>query len=104
MRMKDEPEVEEEEEEEEEEKEKEEHEKKKLESGSSRLQQEIEPEAAVQGTSPPTDNTCSGETKNRGTIFLLLLVLFSGALALIVDWFEKAKPVLACAFRLFDIL
>ncbi|XP_070429077.1 kanadaptin isoform X2 [Equus przewalskii] len=65
MRMKDEPEVEEEEEEEEEEKEKEEHEKKKLESGSSRLQQEIEPEAAVQGTSPPTDNTCSGETKNQ---------------------------------------
>ncbi|XP_030713948.1 kanadaptin [Globicephala melas] len=69
MRMKDEPEVEEEEEEEEEEeqeeKEKEEHEKKKMEAGSSRLQQEIEPEGAVQETGPPTDFTCSKETKNH---------------------------------------
>ncbi|XP_058407522.1 kanadaptin isoform X2 [Diceros bicornis minor] len=66
MTMKDEPEVEEEEEEEEEEeKEKEDHEKKKMESGSSRLQQEMEQEAAVQETSPPTDLTCSKETKNH---------------------------------------
>ncbi|XP_014637000.1 PREDICTED: kanadaptin isoform X2 [Ceratotherium simum simum] len=66
MTMKDEPEVEEEEEEEEEEeKEKEDHEKKKMESGSSRLQQEMEQEAAVQETSPPTDLTCSKETKNQ---------------------------------------
>ncbi|TKC34833.1 hypothetical protein EI555_003979, partial [Monodon monoceros] len=69
MRMKDEPEVEEEEEEEEEEeqeeKAKEEHEKKKMEAGSSRLQQEIEPEGAVQETGPPTDFTCSKETKNH---------------------------------------
>uniref|UniRef100_A0A8C9E0D1 Solute carrier family 4 member 1 adaptor protein n=1 Tax=Phocoena sinus TaxID=42100 RepID=A0A8C9E0D1_PHOSS len=69
MRMKDEPEVEEEEEEEEEqeEKEKEEHEKKKMEAGSSRLQQEIEPEGAVQETGPPTDFTCSKETKNHAS-------------------------------------
>lgn len=80
MRMKDEPEVEEEEEEEEEqeEKEKEEHEKKKMEAGSSRLQQEIEPEGAVQETGPPTDFTCSKETKNHGNVFFLLPVLFSG--------------------------
>ncbi|XP_057598467.1 kanadaptin isoform X1 [Hippopotamus amphibius kiboko] len=69
MRMKDEPEVEEEEEEEEEEeqeeKEKEEHEKKKMEAGSSRLQQETEPEGAVQEMSPPPDFTCSKETKNH---------------------------------------
>ncbi|XP_065784924.1 kanadaptin isoform X3 [Muntiacus reevesi] len=66
MRMKDEPEVEEEEEEEEEEekKEKEEHEKK-TEAGSSRLQQETEPEEAAQETSPPIDFTCSKETKNH---------------------------------------
>ncbi|XP_062934123.1 kanadaptin isoform X2 [Cynocephalus volans] len=65
MRMKDEPEVEEEEEEEEEEKkEKEEHEKK-MQDGSSRLQQEIEPDAAVQETSPPTDLTCSKDTKKQ---------------------------------------
>ncbi|XP_008579562.1 PREDICTED: kanadaptin [Galeopterus variegatus] len=66
MRMKDEPEVEEEEEEEEEEeKEKEEHEKKKMQDGSSRLKQEIEPDAAVQETSPPTDLTCAKDTKKR---------------------------------------
>ncbi|VFV37247.1 solute carrier family 4 (anion exchanger) member [Lynx pardinus] len=67
MRMKDEPEVEEEEEEEEEdvEKEKEEDEKKKMEAESSRLQAEIEPEEAVQEARPPTDLTCSKETKNH---------------------------------------
>lgn len=76
MRMKDEPEVEEEEEEEEE-KEKEEHEKK-TEAGSSRLQQETEPEEAAQETSPPIDFTCSKETKNHGNVFSLLLMLCSG--------------------------
>ncbi|XP_019513921.1 PREDICTED: kanadaptin [Hipposideros armiger] len=66
MRMKDEPEVEEEEEEEEEEeKEKEEQEKKKMETGSSWSQQEREPEEAVQEMSPPTDVTCSKETKHH---------------------------------------
>ncbi|XP_023406317.2 kanadaptin isoform X2 [Loxodonta africana] len=64
MRMKDEPEVEEEEEEEEEEEMKK-YEKKKMEDGSSALQQEIEPEAAVQEASLPTDFTCSKETKGH---------------------------------------
>ena len=79
--MKDEPEVEEEEveEEEEEEKDKEEHEKKKTEAGSSRLQQETEPEEAAQETSPPTDFTCSKET-NHGSVFSLLPMLCSGHL------------------------
>ncbi|XP_037384204.1 kanadaptin [Talpa occidentalis] len=64
MRMKDDPEVEEEEEEEEEEeKETEEQEKKRTEAGSSRLQQETDPEEAVQETGPPTDLTSSEETK-----------------------------------------
>lgn len=66
MRMKDEPEVEEEEEEEEEEeKEKEEQEKETMEAGSSRPQQEREPAEAVRETSPPTDITCSKETKHH---------------------------------------
>ncbi|CAK6434958.1 unnamed protein product [Pipistrellus nathusii] len=68
MRMKDEPEVEEEEEEEEdeeEEKEKDDQEKNKVEAGSSRLQQEGGPEEAVQEMSPPTDLSCSKETKQH---------------------------------------
>ncbi|XP_036119194.1 kanadaptin [Molossus molossus] len=66
MRMKDEPEVEEEEEEEEEEdRAKEDQEKNKLEAGSSRLQQERGPEEAVQEMSPPTDLTCSKETRQH---------------------------------------
>lgn len=69
MRMKDEPEVEEEEEEEEdeeEEKEKDDQEKNKVEAGSSRLQQEGGPEEAVQEMSPPTELSCSKETKQHG--------------------------------------
>nr|KAF6430285.1 solute carrier family 4 member 1 adaptor protein [Molossus molossus] len=68
MRMKDEPEVEEEEEEEEEEdRAKEDQEKNKLEAGSSRLQQERGPEEAVQEMSPPTDLTCSKETRQHAS-------------------------------------
>uniref|UniRef100_G3TQD5 Kanadaptin n=1 Tax=Loxodonta africana TaxID=9785 RepID=G3TQD5_LOXAF len=44
---------------------KDEYEKKKMEDGSSALQQEIEPEAAVQEASLPTDFTCSKETKGH---------------------------------------
>lgn len=82
MRMKDEPEVEEEEEEEEEdvEKEKEEDEKKKMEAESSRLQAEIEPEEAVQEARPPTDLTCSKETKNHGKSFFSFLCCSVGHL------------------------
>lgn len=70
MRMKDEPEVEEEEEEdEEEEREKEEDERGKMEAGSSRLQQETELEDAMQEARPPTDLTCSIETKTHGNFF-----------------------------------
>lgn len=66
MRMKDDPEVEEEEEEEEEEeKEKEEHEKKGVEAGSSRLQQETEPDGAVLETEPHADLTSSKITENH---------------------------------------
>ncbi|XP_035946097.2 kanadaptin [Halichoerus grypus] len=67
MRMKDEPEVEEEEEEEEEEdeREKEGDERGKMEAGSSRLQQETEPEDAVQEARPATDLMCSKETKTH---------------------------------------
>ncbi|XP_024408366.3 kanadaptin [Desmodus rotundus] len=65
MRMKDEPEVEEEEEEEEEEKEKEGEEEKKPEAGSSGPQQERGPGEAVQEVSPPTELTCSKETKQH---------------------------------------
>lgn len=86
-----------EEREEEEEKEREQQ-KKKMEAGSSRPQHERAPEEAVQGMSPPTDLTCSEETKHLGNIFLLFPVIFSGTFALIVDGFEKAKPVLSCAF------
>lgn len=68
MRMKDEPEVEEEEEEEEDvEKEKEE-DLKKMETGNSRLLAETELEAAAQEARPPTDLTCSKETKNHGNL------------------------------------
>uniref|UniRef100_A0A8C7BGW5 Solute carrier family 4 member 1 adaptor protein n=1 Tax=Neovison vison TaxID=452646 RepID=A0A8C7BGW5_NEOVI len=64
LRMKDEPEVEEEEEEEEDEEgAKEGDERGKTEAGSSRLQPETEPEDAVQEVRPPTDFTCSKETK-----------------------------------------
>lgn len=85
MRMKDEPEVEEEEEEdEEEEREKEEDERGKMEAGSSRLQQETELEDAMQEAMPPSDLTCSIETKTHGNFFLLLSVLLSGAFASIV--------------------
>nr|XP_045739908.1 kanadaptin [Mirounga angustirostris] len=67
MRMKDEPEVEEEEEEEEEEDERENEgdERGKMEAGSSRLQQETEPEDAVQEARPATDLMCSKETKTH---------------------------------------
>ncbi|XP_045835666.1 kanadaptin [Meles meles] len=66
LRMKDEPEVEEEEEEEEDEEEgKEGDERGKVEAGSSRLQHETEPEDAVQEVRPPTDFTCSKETKTH---------------------------------------
>ena len=87
MRMKDEPEVEEEEEEEEEEKEKEGEEEKKPEAGSSGPQQERGPGEAVQEVSPPTELTCSKETKQHGNVFLYLCSTFS----LIVDSFEKSK-------------
>lgn len=50
-----------------------------MEAGSSRLQQETEPEEAAQETSPPTDFTCSKET-NHGSVFSLLPMLCSGHL------------------------
>lgn len=96
--MKDEPEVEEEEEEEDEEGEKEGDERGKMEAGSSRLQHETEPEDAVQEVRPPTDFTCSKETKAHGNIFLLLPVLFSGASALIALRFGKQNQFLVVYF------
>lgn len=100
--MKDEPEVEEEEEEEEDEEgAKEGDERGKTEAGSSRLQHEkheTEPEDAVQEVRPPTDFTCSKETKAHGNIFLLLPVLFSGASALIVLRFGKQNQFLVVYF------